>query len=348
MAITESNIYALWVARQTSGKGTAATTATKRLIHVAGDLDLNREDGSENYSDLDRFGQATDYISSVSGQGTPGIQAQPNSVAYLCWLFFGGATFTAKVTGTSAPRYVFTPGANTGYWSTWWKRVGQSEVVRQKFNDTKITALKLEGGTQQRVLRVTPTLTSLDPGEVFSTDPTPSLSSITPLLWTDCTGTIKLDGVATAFTGTTQVSITIDDGSQPVQGDGTRYYDLVPGNASITMEGPTIVLDDASRARYNNIIYGKTSPTAGDKPITTKPVIGSFEVEWARGTGDARESVKVALPGVKWTPDLAIAPNPDGGPIELALNGQMRKVSGSEAITITVETGAGDNAAYTS
>jgi len=347
MAITESNIYALWVAKQTA-KGTPATASTKRLIHVAGDLDLNREDGSENYSDLDRFGQSTDYISNVSGQGTPGIQAQPNTVAYLCWLFFGSASFTAKVTGTSAPKFVFTPGANTGSWSTWWKRVGQSDIVRQKFNDTKITALKIEGGTQQRILRITPTLTSLDPGEVFTTDPSSTLSAISPLLWTDATGTIKLDG-GTAFTGTTQVAITIDDGSQPVQGDSTRFYDIVPGTASITMEGPTLILDDVSRQRYNNIIYGTTSPATGAKPITTKPAIGSFEIEWTRGTGDARESVKIAIPGVKWTPDLAIAPNPDGGPIELALNGQMRKVSGSEAITITVETGAtGDNTAYTS
>jgi hypothetical protein len=345
-SITESNIYALWVAAQ-SAKGTGSSdTVAKRVIHVSGDIDLNREDGSENYSDLDRFGQATDYINNVSGKGAPGIQAQPNTVAFLCWLFFGGETFTAKVAGTSAPKYVFVPGANTGFWSTWWKRVGQSQIIRQKFVDSKITSLKIEGSTGQKVVRITPTFTSLDPGITYATDPTGGLSSITPLLYTDATGTITIDG--TVFQSTTQVSVTIDDASTPVQGDGTRFYDLVPGNAQITMEGPTILLDSDSIGRYNTIVYGTASPSAGTKPLTSKPMTGSFSCEWSRGTGDARESLKIEIPAVHWTPDLAIAPNPDGGPIELALNGSMRKKSdGSKAITITVETGAGDNAAHT-
>ena len=345
MAVVESNIHALWVAKQTA-KGTAATSATKKLQMVGGDLNTARADGSENFSDLDRFGDAVDYIDTIQGTGSPVINAQPNGIAYLCWLFFGGETFTASG-GGAAPKYVFVPQTNTGFWSTWWKRVGLSEIVRQKFNDTKIATLKIEGSTANKIVKITPSVISLDPGERFATDPTPTGEVAKPFLYTDAVGTFTIDG--TVFTAQTQFSITIEAGLAPFQGDAIKFQDMVAGNANITMEGPTILLDTAGLAQYNTIIYGTASPSAGAKPATTAPVVGSFSCEFVRGSGATRESLKVELPGCKWSPDLAVAPAPDGGAIELALNGQMRKVAGSPAVRITVETGGtgGDTAAHT-
>jgi hypothetical protein len=344
MAITESNIYALWVAKQTA-KGTVATTATKKLQMVSGDISTARADGSENFSDLDRFGDAVDFIDTIQGNGSPVVHAQPNAVAYLCWLFFGGETFTSA-TASTAPKYVFVPQTNTGFWSTWWKRVGLSEIVRQKFNDAKISTLKIEGSTANKVVKVTPSLVSLDPGEKFATDPSPVGEVAKPFLYTDAVGTFTID--STVFTAQTQFAITVEAGLAPYQGDAIKFQDMVAGNASISMEGPTILLDTAGLAQYNTIIYGTASPTTGAKPSTAAPYIGSFACEFVRGSGATRESLKIELPGVKWSPDLAIAPNPDGGAIELALNGQMRKVAGSPAITVTVETGGtgGDTAAH--
>lgn len=341
----ESNIHALWAAKQTA-KGAVATTATKRLQQVGGNLDITREDGSENFSDLDRFGDATDFVNAMSGGGSPVIHAQPNSTAYLLWLFMGGETFTAGG-GGNAPKYEFQPLANTGFWITFWKRVGLVDIVRQRYADCKIASLKIEGSTASKVLKITPTIIGLDPGEKIAADPSPALEVAEPFLWTDVTGKLKIDTVT--INATSQFSITLDAGLTPWQGDNVTYYDLVTANASITMEGPTLLLDSTSLARYNNIIYGTTSPSNGDKPKTSRPIPGSFEAEFARGTGVSRESIKVELAGVKWTPDLAIAPNPDGGPVEVALNGEMRKVVGSPAVKFTVETGGvgGDTAAHT-
>lgn len=348
MPITESNVYALWVAKQ-SAKGTAASTATKRLAQVSGDLNLKREDSMENYSDLDRYGLMTDFVNTVSGEGDPVVMAQPDSVAYLLWLFFGGESFT-DATGSTPPKYVFTPQTTTGYWSTWWKRVGLSQTVRQKFADCKITSLTIEGSTANKVVHVTPSIISLDPAVAFTTDPSPSLSTQRPFIYTDAVGTATIDGVV--LTGQTQFQITIDNNETPVQGDAVKFMDLVAGNATVSMAGPTLVLDANGLAQYNKIMYGSTSPAAGDKPVITAPAInGSYSIEFTRGSTTARESLKVEVPGVKWEPTATVPPNPDGGPVEITLAGQMRKVgtdrSTNPVVRVTVETGTtGDTAAH--
>ena len=341
----ESNIYALWAAKQTA-KGAVASTATKRLQQVGGNLEITRADGSENFSDLDRFGDATDYVDTLQGGGSPVIHAQPNSTAYLLWLFFGGETFTAGG-GGNAPKYEFIPLANTGFWCTFWKRVGLVDIIRQRFADCKITSLRIEGSTASKVVKITPTIVSLDPGEKIAADPAGvNLEVAEPLLYTDVTGKLEIDGAV--FRAASQFAIVLDAGMAPWQGDSVTFYDLVSANASVTMEGPTIMLDAASLGVYNTIIYGTASPANGTKPKTDRPIPGSFEAEFARGSGATRESIKIEVPGAKWSPDLAIGPNPDGGPIEVALNGEMRKVTGQPAVRITVETGGagGDTAAH--
>jgi hypothetical protein len=349
MAVTESNIYALWAAKQ-AAKGTpvADAAAVKRFRQVGGDLNVNPSHGSENFSDLDRFGDAADFVDSIGGGGAPVLQATPNELAYLNWLFFGTEVFTAKVVSTSAPKFVFEPGSSTGFWSSWWKRVGQSEIVRQKFNDCKISSLRFEGSSANKIVKVTPTIISLDPGQHKTADPTgtASLPTQAPFLFTEGEGAFTIDGGV--FRGASQFAIVVDNGDAPYFGDAVLPIDLVPGNARITLESITMVLDSDSRARYNSIVYGTPTPAADAKPSKTIPALGSYQFELARNATDTRESFKLEIPKVRWSPDLAIAPSPDGGPVEIALAGEMRKQTATpKSIRITIETGSGDNAAHT-
>ncbi len=344
-ALVESNVHAFWMASQPSGRGTPATIAQKHPIVVAGDLDTNREDGSENFSDLDRFGDATDFVNTIIGGGTLTMQAQTEIVAYVCWLFFANEVFTAKSVGVSPPKYVFTPGTTIGKWATFWKRVGLSTIFRRKFNDCRISSIRFEGSTANKVVKLIPNVVSLDPGEVFATDPTPTIGGEDPFVWTEAIGKITIDGVV--YNGASQFAVICDDALAPVYGDAAFAYALATGNAGITLDAITMVLDDVSLARYNTQIYGTAAPTAGTKPLSSIPAIGSYVIEFVRDTLDAKLSLKIEIPGVKWSPDVAIPPNPDGGAIDMAFAGAMRKVAGQPAIRVTVETGASTDVAHT-
>jgi hypothetical protein len=347
--ILESSVYGLWIAAQ-KDRDTAATLAVKQLIQTGGDIDNNRDDGSDNYSDLSRFGTQVDFVNTLVGTGSPVIVAQANEAAYLCWLFFGSEVFTAKVPATSPPSYVFTPGDTTGYWSTIWKRVGLSAVLRQKFNKCKFTSLRIEGSTAAKLVRITPAVVSLDPGEAFVTDPVAVFGTGEPFVYTEGEGTFKIDG--DVYRGHSQFAIVCNDGGAPLYGDSVSPYDVGPGNAEITLDGITVVLDSDELKRFNTQIYGKDTPLATDKPLKTVPSYGSYEVTLTKPDPAAvpdlakKESLKIEIPGVKWSPAVATAPDPDGKVIEHALAGTMRKVAGQPEIRITIETGAGDNLAH--
>jgi hypothetical protein len=61
---------------------------------------------------------------------------------------------------------------------------------------------------------------------------------------------------------------------------------------------------------------------------------GTFTVT---GAGAANRELKVELPGAKFSPDIAIAGNPDGGPVEMQLNAEARSVTGQPMIRITTK-----------
>lgn len=331
----ESNIYALYAAKQAS-KGAAAATPSQRFIQVAGDFTPNREDSSENYSDLDRFGNQSDWVNTLVGNGNPGIEATPDELSWLCWIFFGGEA----VTGTGPFVHTFTPATSGGFWSTWWQRVGATQVRRDKFNDCKMGTLQLEGSTANKALRATPTLISLDPGEKYDTDPATAMpADARPFLFTEGKSAYTVDGVA--ITGTSQFTLIFEEALGPVYGDDQVPLDLVPGNASISIAA-TLQLDAPGLAQYNKIVYDTATPAAGAKPVRSLPATGSWS---ALLTKDANTSLSLAVPGVKWSPDLAIPPNPDGGAVELSLAGMMRKVTGQQAATVVVKHALGAHAA---
>lgn len=337
----ESNLYALWAAKQTA-KGTPAVASTKRFNQVAGDVATNREDGAEGFSNMDRFGDMQDYVNTLTGEGNPGLQATPTETAWLCWIFFGADT----VTGAADPwKHVFTPQTNGGFWATFWKRVGGSVAQKEKFNDCKVGQLVMEGSTGQKVIRVTPSVLSLDPGEVYTTDPLTTQPIEDAFLWTEGTGTFKVNGVV--LNGSSQFTATWDEGLSPYYGDDVVAVDLVTGNANITL-GTTVLVDAAGQGEYNKRIYGEAAPAAGKKPLKVPEAVGSYLFKLtkknAAGALVPARTLEVEFPGVKWAPDLAIPPSPDGGAVELSLGGSMRKVGVEPGSKITIECG---NAAFT-
>lgn len=339
----ESNIYALWAGKQTA-KGTPLATATKRLVQTGGDLGIQRDDGSQNFSDLDRFGDMTDYVNTIVGQGSPTIQGTPDVLSYLFWLFFGQET----VTGAADPwTHTHTPGTNGGFWAGIWKRVGANTVIRDKFNDCRISGFAMSGSSADKVVSVTPTILSLDPGVKFVTDPVAAIPTEDPYLYTDAKGTFSLAG--TIFPGQSAFTLTWDEGLSPYYGDDVVPVDLIVGNATITC-AITILVDTAGLQEYNLIVYGTAAPADLAKPVRYAPTqFGAYTFQLDKkdiagaAVAPARQSV-VTVPQFKIAPDVAIPPNPDGGAVELALAGSMRKVAGQPAVTIANKVGV---AAYT-
>ena len=431
MPSIESRVEGAWVAKQT-GKGSPAAAAVKRLRKIGGDMLVNRDDGSQNWSDGQRFSDAEDFANTLVGNGNPQLQAQPGTLAYLMYLMSGQESVTA-VTGT-AGRYdhVATPNNAGAFWSTWWKKVGESAVVpqRQKFNDCRMSSMRVEGSSAAKVCRMTPTWVSLDPGEVYVTDPVQAEDTDRSFLYTEGEGRFTINGAT--FRGHSSFAFQINDGVAPWYGDSVRPHDVVFGEGQIMLEGVTILVDQQGKDYYDEIIYGRTSPAAGVKPRTDIPLYGSYSVELKRGTrtdlaitgtptggtftltvdgsttapiafnatatavqsaltalatvrpgevvatggplpgtgvlltflrsgvvvtatgtgltGGTSPAVtvsdrghdvgfKLEVPKVKWSPDLAIPGNPDGGPVELSLAGMARKLSATPMYTTTIRNG---------
>lgn len=330
MPAVESRVEGVWWAKQ-SAKGTAASTADKQGRKIGGGMSPARDDGNENYSDGSRFSSASDFVNTVLGNGNPMVQGQPGVTGHLAYLMCGQET----VTGAADPyTHVATPANGGSFWSTWWKKVGQSSVLRQKFNDCRLTSLRLEASSASKVLHLTATFISLDSGEIFTSDPVKADDGITPLLYTEATGTFTIDG--TVYQGHSSFAVTINDNVTPWYGDDVTAYEVVFGQGSVDIEGVTILVDAPGLQRYNTIVYGTASPTAGTKPQKTVPALGSYTFDMTR-TGPPAREVKVELPGVKWSPDLSIEGNPDGGAIELPMAGQTRPVTGQPHIRITTK-----------
>jgi hypothetical protein len=351
MPLLESNYYALWLGKQ-SAKGTPNTTPGKRAIMVGGNLTSARDDGEENYSDLTKYGNRTDWVNSLVGSGEPALEATPDELAYVLWLMHGAEAVTALTAVTGPPavpamsRHRFTPTTSIGHYFTAFLRVGSTALRRHQFNDCLITRVAIEASTANKAVRVTPRVLSLDPSVIYSADPAAALPTDRPFLHTDLgvnagtvtDGSMTIDGVT--FRGLTQWNMTIDDAWEPVYGDTTTPYDLQQGSPSVTC-GATLLLDASALQQFNKIVYGTASPTAGTKPsraiLTPGSLVGLLRQRDAVGAHAGRE-LSITVPGVKWNAPDAPAPNPDGGVTEIALAGSMRVVAGQPAYTIDVNT----------
>jgi hypothetical protein len=454
MFALESNINGLWVAKQTAkGAPVTMTVGSKRLRWVGGDVQTNRADGNENWSDGTLFGDVVDFVNTLVGNGAPVAQGQSSIIAYLAWLAAGQETVTGgtnavqtipagtatsgtftltytiaagpnqgayvtsalpfnataaaiatavqglapiaaaggTVTGGGGPvnttpvtltfsgglaaqpiplltlqggslaggtigaptsttvgtpfQHVATPLDTGGFYSTWVKSVGKSTIHRNQFNDCRIQSLRLEASSASKVFKATPTFISLDPGQMLTADPSKVDDGLKPLIYTEGQGNFTIDGQV--YTGHSAFAALFSWGLQEWYGDDVAPFDVVNQRATATLEGITIIIDAAGISRYNNQIYGTPSPAANAKPIKQTPFNGSYSALFSRVspyTGLVSESCKVEFPGVKWSPDLNIPANPDGGAVELGLAGEFRKAAGQPPWRITTQN---PDAAYT-
>lgn len=325
----EPNIYGLWVGKQ-SAKGTPNTAPSKRLVQVGGDFDVNRDDGTEEYSDLTKFGAATDWINSVNGAGEPVVACTPTETAYLLWLFHGAETVTVVTGPPAASKHTYKPQAGRGFYCTFVKRIGQSQIQRQQYNDCIISRVQIDGGTGQKPLHITPRVLSLDPAEVITSDPAAGLPTDKPFLYTDGVstagaGTFTID--STVIRGASAFTFVADEDLSLVYGDNTLPVDIVQGNANASIS-VTLYFDADGIAEWNKLVYGTAAPTAGTKPLRTVPALGSYAFTMAQrtagtNTANGRE-LHLNVPGVKWAIPDAPGPAPAGGAVEVTLAGTIR------------------------
>lgn len=343
MPIQELNIYALWGARQTA-KGAPAAALTRRLVQVAGDFNMPRDDGMEGYSDLEKFQAQTDWVNSLVGNGAPGVEGTPDELGWLLRGFHGGEVATAITGPPAKTKHTFTPLPGAGDWLTFHRRLGQNILSRRQFADCRMTQLQIEGSTANKAVRATPTLISLDPGEIKAADPAAAMPATKPFLYTDGTGAFTIDTLVVK--GQSQFTLVLNEDLQPVFGDDVTVHDLVSGNATVTI-AVTIYMDADGNAQYNRMVYGVAAPAAGTKPLKVVPALGAYSCYLKQrdqaGAVNGNE-FKATLPGVKWAVPDAPGPNPAGGTAELSLAGAMRKVAGQQPYTIDV---TNDSVAYT-
>ena len=261
----------------------------------------------------------------------------------------GGASPTGTMTMTTPGiknKHTFVPIPGIGFWSSWFRRVGQNLLTRHQFNDCQISQLVYEASTGAKAGRVTSALMSLDPGEVKAADPVTALTAKRPFLHTDGVGAFSLQGAV--HRGLSQFQVTLNEDLQPVSADDVTVYDLIMGNASAAIAA-TLYFDADGLARWNEQVYGVAAPITGAKPVKTLPSLGAFVHDLqAKDPDDAfvnGDRVVFTASGVKWSlPDMP-DPNPDGGTAEIALAGALRTpLAGGNLYTIDVYN---DDVAYT-
>ena len=343
MPTMETGIYGLWAGAQTV-KGTPVTAPAHRFKMVAGGWQMPRTDGSEGFSDLSKHGDESDWVDTLVGSGSPGVEATPSELAWLLWAFTGGETTAAVVGPPAKTKHTTVPLPGLGKWVTFFGRKGQSVIMRQQHYDALISQLVIEGSTANKAIRVTPSWVSLNPGIVKTADPAAAMPTGKPMLYTDGTGTFTLDTVVVK--GHSQFTLTLNDDITPIYGDDNKPYDFSIGNPTITL-GVTLYFDADGLAQFNKLAYGSATPAADTPPLTRLPSLGAYSFylksKDAAGAFDGNE-VKLTMPGVKWTLPDAPDPSPGGGTAEIALAGAARKVGSNALWTIDV---SNDDALYT-
>lgn len=342
----ETNIHAIWGAKQTARAAAATapttdTTGKRLLLGAQGDIGTNLSMGSEAFNDLDIFGDAQDYVESIIGSGAPPLLGTPNELAWLCWMFNGNET-VANITGPPVKKEHTSVPSPSLFYGSYFKRVGSSVIERLRFLDGVINQLEITAGTGQRVLRVVPSIITLDPGEKIAADPTLPVTVDDAFLWTEADGglTLSVAGeAATVLAGPTQYTLTLNKNLEPIYADSVVPHDLQPGTPTIGVS-LAMVLDQAGFDLANRLIYASAAPAPGAKPAKFLGGMGSFVVEHIQKdlagaiTGN---KAKFEVPGVRWEKPSAVAvPNPGGGGGTLELSGQMRKVAGQPAWRSTV------------
>jgi hypothetical protein len=339
----ESGIFALWGGKQ-AARGTPAVTADKKLRQVAGALAIQRAIASENFGDGERFANGMDYTDTLTGGGDPSFEGQAGAGAWLVAQSLGQDSYAPGTPPTDPGTHTLTPSNAGARWLTFWKTVGSSVPNKEQYNDSKISQLVILSSAAQKVLRLTPTIMSLDPGIVYATDPLVVDDNEDPFLWTQSHGTFNIDarGVG-VITEISELTITINDGLNPWYGEDIRVNSLVPSRGTISVAF-TMLITDGTMPIYNLIHYGTETPAVGALPINTVHY-GSIDMNMSFGTGPTLRKWKQTIPKVRYATDVAVAGAVDGGPIEMAIGGEGRKLDATTPM-LTIAVTNGDSTAY--
>lgn len=338
----ESGIFALWGGKQ-AARGTPAVTADKKLRQVAGSFAIQRAINSENFGDGERFANGMDYTDTLMGGGDPAFEGQAGAGAWVVAQSLGGDAYTAGTAGAPST-HILTPANAGGRWLTFWKTVGAAVPNKELYNDSRISQLVVGASSAQKVLRITPTIISCDPGIIYTTDPAVPDDNEDPFLWTQSHGTFDIDGKGVGvITEISELTLTINDGLNPWYGEDIRVNSVVPSRGTIGVAF-TLLLTDQTLPIYNQIHYGTDTPASGALPINTVHY-GSIDMIMSYGAGDDQRSWRQEIPKVRYATDLAVSGLVDGGPIEMAVGGEARKLDATTPmLTITVKNA--DTAAY--
>lgn len=281
MPAIESRTEAFWLSKQTA-KGTPASTAVKRLRKVGGTAGINRDDASQPWSDGNRFQTAEDYVNTILGNGAPVTQGQAGVLAYLLYLSMGQETVTAVPGPTGLYDHVATPSNAGGFWFTSWSKVGESVGPhRVRYTDCRLSSLRIEASSAQKVVNATPTFLSLLQ-DVFITDPVAVEDTDRALLYYEGEGRFTINSAI--FRGHSATAFTLDEAATPWYGDSVYPFDVVFGASAINIEGVTLLVDQQGKDYYDETIFGTTSPPAGTRPRVDLPLIGSYSIDLRKGT----------------------------------------------------------------
>lgn len=329
----ESGIGTLNYGKQPA-KGTPATAATTTVGYdrpkwFDGALGVAKKLSSEEYTDGNRFGSPTTFVDTVGGDvGSLVHQAQPENVG----LRFAQTLGVDTVTGVSDPyTHTITSAGTSGAWGTWWAKVGAAVgPVRQMFSDCKTKKLAFMVGRDQKTMHLTEDIVSLNPGEVYASDPAKAENASDPYLWTEGTGAVTFDG--TVDSEAHEETLEIDTGAQAYWGEDIKPCQIIEKKGTIVSAVKTIVTD-ATLLKYYKAIYGKTNPVAGDKPV--KDVLyAAFTTLYSRS---ATRTLSISRPYIAVDPaEMVVGAQREGGPIEISFGGACLKNGGSPALTVVV------------
>ena len=330
----ESGIGSLWMAKQ-SALGTKATTSAasmQKLRLSSGSLVPNKKIGMEDRVDGSRFKNEYHFVDAVAGEvGSFTVQAQTKTAGFIFAVTLG----VDVVTGSSDPyTHTMSSAGSGGAPVTFYQESGASAVHNiESYSDAYINKLTLEVGQDQKVMHLTCDVQALTGAEQEASAPSTAEDTEDPLLWTEVTGAVSLDGVALAEVE--KETLEIDSGLSPFYGDGVSPAAIIPGKGPIGRTISSILTSDTIDY-YNQTMYGTASPSAGDTP-TNDVYYLDIETVYTRS---ASRSITIQTPKVALKPDeMNLSPQIEGGKKELVLGGECLKDGSTAALTVIVKSG---------
>jgi len=320
MAGLKGNVAWWALAKQSSGKGTAATSANELIPFSGGNIQVTRETGNLSETDSSRD-QGVSYIVRSGVEGGPEAYVRDAYASTLLEAALG----TDNKTGTSPNfTHTITPANDLSYYTIW---RNQSNTLWEKFTDCMVSELsvKSEAGApltfSTSIMGRTPTRLTTDPTAVAQDLASKTVANGAVYNYNDAT--VTLGGSATALIRSFELSINNNVSMQ--QTDEVVPYDLVPGQREVTLSFDLIM---ENLLEYNKFFYGSDSGVAASSSIYTT----SASFEFIKGTNN---SIKFDIPSLAYEA-FPVEPNPNGDPIIVSVRAQAQRGS-SPVLTATVK-----------